>query len=328
MPIRPEDFDVDTSPRPVVRKPDVDKRTSDKHSRAQQERESSALRGGTNGRFNRHTLVWVIAPILAALVLFGLRNPFITTVRKVLNKASTPIVTPRPTTDIHQPPLEPPAATVAKPSDRSPEKPAETSSTAQSGPETVTKSALPVRRPTRERRSPENSDTQTLKESLERQQAELEKERKRLADAQLALDDQKRREGAEAERAREQAKQQELDAQQRERRLKDSLRAETKAEKTSSERPAAPYLGPRSGTLEWNGEVESGDFIDIADGRSNRGNLSGELLPGVPVMVTVSPSNLTISSPPGPSNQWKRIVLYVRAKGSKKITVKVHWALP
>jgi hypothetical protein len=91
--------------------------------------------------------------------------------------------------------------------------------------------------------------------------------------------------------------------------------------------PPAPYVGPSSGTLTWDGDVQGSAFVIIENGRANSGNLSGSPLPGVLCMVQLSdPKHFSVAVAPAPSNQWRKIVLNVHGKGEMK--VKLSWVIP
>jgi multidrug efflux pump subunit AcrA (membrane-fusion protein) len=172
--------------------------------------------------------------------------------------------------------------------------------------------------------STENQQADALEQSLRRQQAELARERKRLADQQTELSHQ-REQAQQAERVR--AQQEEALERQRKQDEDEARKKKETADRAASQM-APPYSGPSSGTLVWEGEIDGADLIEIQDGSASRGTLRGAL-PGVPVMVQAFPANsVIISVPPGPSNDWRRIVLHVRTKGRKTVTATVHWVVP
>jgi hypothetical protein len=76
----------------------------------------------------------------------------------------------------------------------------------------------------------------------------------------------------------------------------------------------------------WEGEVAGAELITIENGTASSGRVTG-MLPGVACLVQSSdPKRVSVATAPGPSNQWKRIVLRIQGKG--RMTVKVTWALP
>jgi hypothetical protein len=86
------------------------------------------------------------------------------------------------------------------------------------------------------------------------------------------------------------------------------------------------YAGPKFGTLIWEGEVQGSDLISIEDGRSSSGRVSGDLLPGLPCLIQPSDTKkIAIASAPGPSNQYRKIVLRIKANGKVKVSLK--WVL-
>jgi hypothetical protein len=97
-------------------------------------------------------------------------------------------------------------------------------------------------------------------------------------------------------------------------------------EATATASVPAPYEGPGSGTLIWEGDIAGAELVTIENGVASSGRVTG-VLPGVPCLVQSSdPKRVSVATAPGPSNQWKRIVLRVQGKGHT--TVKVTWALP
>ncbi len=89
----------------------------------------------------------------------------------------------------------------------------------------------------------------------------------------------------------------------------------------------SPYIGPTSGSMTWQGEVQGPELIVIENGRANFGSVSGSPLPGVMCMVQISDSkHFSIAVAPAPSNQWEKVVLNVYGKGLMK--VRLTWALP
>jgi hypothetical protein len=294
MPIRPRDFDATPTTEVVA----------DKQARAKQERDIPN-RGGTGNNIPRpRRLRWAVAAAAIALAVFASQKPLHHLVTRLLTPPARAVSNPRVFHSV-------PAEQGTKAQDHVPESkpdalPATNQESLDSG-----RSKL---RPFQQIPSESNS-SQVLKDDLERQQAELELKNRQLADAQKAIEAQKLKDAEDAGRASEQTK----------RDLETAQRAKEK-ELSVPPRVQAPYMGPSSGSLVWEGPVDGADLIDIQDGSPNRGSLTGTL-PGVPIMVQAFPANdVTIAVAPSPSNGWKRIVLRVRAKGLKKVTVR--WALP
>jgi hypothetical protein len=321
MPVRPEDFDADPPRRAAPIKPIATRpRLRDKQARAKQERELFSSVGQDGETPSPRAIPLAIAAVAVALILFAFWKPLSDGVIDLLGKPAHPVVAPDTTNQMRVPPNSPAQQTV-QPSDHAAEEPMTSSPTALK-PQGVSHSPpRPI-----QKTPPDNSEAQALKQDLERRQAELEVEKKRLTNEQTALETQRRQEAQEAARAGEQAKQEELNRQQRLRDLEESLRKQREKDATLAAHQTPPYQGPSSGTLVWEGDVDGADLIDIQNGSPNHGTVTGTL-PGVPCMVQASdPKRVTISTAPAPSNEWKRIVLRVQAKGHT--TVTVHWALP
>lgn len=316
MPIRPQDFDFDP-PRIAVASPRTP--AIDQQERATQERELFGSVTGKTQRSKSRVVLFILAAVAALFLLIILllySRSLARQIGSLRNKSGDARVenqTPRAPDSVPLRPLQPEPDPVRHDSDAENVK--------------VPGSGSDNQKEVVDRKSRETGPTQILRQQREREQAELELERKRLAEAQLALENQRQEEAQEAERAKSQARQEELEQQQRLRNAEEALRTKEK-ETTQVETLPPAYKGPSSGTLVWEGEVNDADLIDIRNGSPNRGSLSG-MLPGVPVMVQASPVDaVVISIPPAPSNDWKRIVLRVRTKGHKKVTVMVRWVLP
>jgi hypothetical protein len=86
----------------------------------------------------------------------------------------------------------------------------------------------------------------------------------------------------------------------------------------------AGYTGPPSGTIVWSGQLEKNGTITIDGAHASDGSLNGQL-PGVPVMVTVSPPDIGVAEAPGPQNGWKRLVL--RSRNTRRSVVTIQWTV-
>jgi serine/threonine protein kinase len=86
---------------------------------------------------------------------------------------------------------------------------------------------------------------------------------------------------------------------------------------------ASVYTGPKQGQILWTGELDAGQAIDLSASQ-NAAMVSGSL-PGVPVSIEVHPPSVSIVTPPGPSNQWRRLV--VRNDGKKQVVIVINWAI-
>ena len=84
------------------------------------------------------------------------------------------------------------------------------------------------------------------------------------------------------------------------------------------------YAGPMTGTLMWSGQVEKNGTITIDDAGASRGMLNGQMLPGMPVQISIDNNReFALESAPGPSNGWKRLT--IRSKRGRTATVRITW---
>lgn len=87
--------------------------------------------------------------------------------------------------------------------------------------------------------------------------------------------------------------------------------------------PAAPrYSGPASGVIVWSGQLEGGAAVTIDGINATSGTVNGSL-PGVPVLIEVSPAEVAISEAPSPGNGWKRFS--VRSRKNRHTVVTIRW---
>lgn len=86
----------------------------------------------------------------------------------------------------------------------------------------------------------------------------------------------------------------------------------------------AAYSGPASGTLIWSGQLNREATVTIQGSQASSGTVQGEL-PGVPVMVTVSPNDVGVAESPGPQSGWKRLVL--RSRVNRRSVVTIEWVV-
>jgi hypothetical protein len=87
------------------------------------------------------------------------------------------------------------------------------------------------------------------------------------------------------------------------------------------------YSGPSSGTMTWQGEVNGTALLVLQNGHASFGTVAGSPLPGVLCMLQISdPKHFSVAAAPAPSNQWSKVVLNVRGKGT--MNVKLTWAIP
>src|SRR6266403_1313987 len=74
--------------------------------------------------------------------------------------------------------------------------------------------------------------------------------------------------------------------------------------------PRAPYTGPSSGVVIWSGNFVKNEIVTIDGDQFSSGSLVQGRLPGVPVIISVSPGDILIKEPPSPANRWTRVVLW------------------
>ena len=314
MPVRPDDFD--SIPQrvvtPVAGAPAL-ATVGDRKKRAEAERLISSTVGSGNGRRppSSRTVLLLAVGIVLAWGTLEFRNP----IQRLLKprKPQVPVVLKTEGSSDPAAPVKPPVGL------------RETSS-----PPSSAKKPSPLHVPRgeqirgEERRIEEKSSATrplpdpTLEDAgLQREQAEIESEKKKLADQEKALEAERQAVAQQAARERDQ----ELNHPQTQPLEKEKL---SEASERASQPP--PYNGPSSGTLEWEGDVAGAELIEIDNGNVSSGTLRGSL-PGVPCMVQSSdPKKVSIATAPGPSNDWRRLVLRVKANGHTRVTVT--WALP
>ncbi|HEY6303627.1 MAG TPA: EsaB/YukD family protein [Terriglobales bacterium] len=89
------------------------------------------------------------------------------------------------------------------------------------------------------------------------------------------------------------------------------------------------YSGPQKGVLIWSGQIEKNGVIVIEGNKivdsqgPSLSSLEGDMLPGVPVQVSIEAKDFAIEEAPGPSNGWNRLSL--RSKKGKRGVVKITW---
>lgn len=92
----------------------------------------------------------------------------------------------------------------------------------------------------------------------------------------------------------------------------------TKKEETTT--PASQS----SGLVLWSGTLEAGQTLTISGSQASTGSVLSGGLPGVPVVLNVTPLELVgIQEPPGPTNGWARLVL--RSKRKMHAVVSIEW---
>jgi hypothetical protein len=72
----------------------------------------------------------------------------------------------------------------------------------------------------------------------------------------------------------------------------------------------------------WSGKLQKNGFLVIDGETASAGTVRGSL-PGVPVAIEVTPSDLGVTEAPGPGNGWRKVVL--RSPANRHIVVSVRW---
>lgn len=79
-----------------------------------------------------------------------------------------------------------------------------------------------------------------------------------------------------------------------------------------------------SGLILWSGTLEAGQTLTISGSQVSTGSLLSGRLPGVPIVLNVTPLELVgIQEAPGPTNGWSRLVL--RSKRKMHAVVSIEW---
>jgi multidrug efflux pump subunit AcrA (membrane-fusion protein) len=135
-----------------------------------------------------------------------------------------------------------------------------------------------------------------------------------------------------AEKQREldqKAAEQEAQARQLE---QERLRMEAERQKAialASVKPArpAPYDGPSSGTIVWQGEVKGTTLVTIKGNASDTGQVVSGGLPGVLVMIQPADGkHVGVAASPAPSNSYQRLTLRVQGNGMMQEVIR--WSVP
>lgn len=91
---------------------------------------------------------------------------------------------------------------------------------------------------------------------------------------------------------------------------------------TASRGPvSSAYTGPKRGQILF--DLDAGQEIDLGSTQTAV-PVTGSL-PGVQVSLDVHPPGVRVVTPPGPSSQWRRMVL--RNDGTKRVFVLINWAI-
>jgi serine/threonine protein kinase len=155
------------------------------------------------------------------------------------------------------------------------------------------------------------------KAQIEAKQREVDERDQRTKEAQQRADAAEKKALADAVEAEKTKQQVEMAAAAEAARLK--------AEPAKPPQPA-PYTGPTSGTIVWQGSVKGEQLVTITNGNSaDVGQIVSGALPGV--LVAVLPQDtkrVTVAVSPGPSNKYQRLVLRVHGNGN--LTETINWS--
>jgi hypothetical protein len=190
--------------------------------------------------------------------------------------------------------------------------------------------------------SPGNGADKRNELLAQQQQAAAEQAAAQQAAAQQAAAQQAAQEAAFAEKNREleqraamqAAKEQqlELDRQRVQADQQRAAAAAADAERLRQEaiqrqsRPA-PYSGPSSGSIVWQGEVHGTTLVTINGTASDSGQVLSGALPGVLVMVQPADAkHVGIAGTPAPSNAFRRLTL--RIQGNGVLQEVIRWSIP
>jgi len=91
--------------------------------------------------------------------------------------------------------------------------------------------------------------------------------------------------------------------------------------KPGTHRP--PKHGTSSGALIWSGTPGKDGLIRIEGQQATSGTLRGDFLPGVPVKITVSPSDIVATKAPAQTNGYK--LLELRSPRRTNMIVSIRW---
>jgi serine/threonine-protein kinase len=101
------------------------------------------------------------------------------------------------------------------------------------------------------------------------------------------------------------------------------LRVVDRSQASAGVGPFPLTVGSLQGTIEWHGNLESNAPLIIQGRHASHGALDGEL-PGTPVKVQVSPRDVVVVSPPGPSaGGWKNMVL--NSPDQRQTRIVIRW---
>jgi hypothetical protein len=84
------------------------------------------------------------------------------------------------------------------------------------------------------------------------------------------------------------------------------------------------YSGPRSGTINWSGQLEKDGVITIEGNGASSGSMTGGL-PGVPVSIDFNSKEFALAEAPAPSNGWKRLVM--RSRHTRHSAIAIQWTV-
>jgi hypothetical protein len=156
-------------------------------------------------------------------------------------------------------------------------------------------------------------------EDLERQRVQMEQRQREEAVQRERDEAEKRRQQDEIDKTRQDADNRQREIEQQRRRLAEDEQAKKKS--LDEQR----YIGPSSGTLTWEGQVNGLQLVEIENGSANVGTVTGNL-PGVACLIQPANSKgVIIADPPRPANGFQRLVFRVQGKGH--VAVRFSWVV-
>jgi hypothetical protein len=157
------------------------------------------------------------------------------------------------------------------------------------------------------------------REDLERQRVQMEQRQREEAVQRERDEAEKRRQQDEIDKTRQDADNRQREIEQQRRRLAEDEQAKKKS--LDEQR----YIGPSSGTLTWEGQVNGLQLVEIENGSANVGTVTGNL-PGVACLIQPANSKgVIIADPPRPANGFQRLVFRVQGKGH--VAVRFSWVV-
>ncbi len=174
---------------------------------------------------------------------------------------------------------------------------------------------------------------QKLQDQLAKERAQHDEELKAV---QQKIDAAAQEQAAKFKDEEEKSKQARQDLELRMREQQEAIRAQAEQlarQQQQQDNPPkvpamAPYSGPRSGTLVWEGNVRGKELITIENGVASIGRVvSGGAPAGVPFLLQPTNSkDVGVAAAPSPRTEFRSFVL--RVKGNGRVRVTVDWSVP